>query len=1222
MTVTCQVDESTRRSNARLHSAGHLLDVAIFGLGFRWQPGKGYHFADGPYVEYIPSKDGRQLDMKDAKAKDVAMAEMADKMKELIAKKVATEVGFVNGMRTITMDGVSCGCGGTHVELSSEIGEVLSWKGRFGWIRPEKRINHEEAAKHGGRVYVHISDVEGRQELSENSRVSFLAYGDGDGLGAEQVRVEGQALGRDIIAGVATVVRTRATQRGYGVGPSAPPRPAGTAGAGAAAPGAPGAPGAPAAAGAAGAASAKGQGNSSSSTANGMAMAAEAAFKYIPPPGTVRWWKDLVGDCCPISLTQLEELSVDPFGLLGTSENDEALPSEGIWGKAGEMMVRNNQQQAVHWFDGMFLASFLVSSGQLIDPVNRRSLSRGECKSLDEYIQAHGFPAVHVTDAYDLARAVKTTSQASDGPAAARMAILEREAASMLRSLFDFRTVGSRGAQASGPPAPATGPGKEAPVLQQTHWPALGEQAAQDRKPSVQQPSSERRIRTCTQRTVHNDGGLQVVDDTEFDIEYEEEEEEQSPPDPTLADSAASVPRRTRLARLPRRDGAQITFSVTGRAREPIEGRGGGARTAATSTPQPRLEEATSDSEDEQESGALEVEDWRCDHHCAALANQRIRPECAPILSLADSTAVGFGDKYGVQVVDASSRLAVSLVAARGSMDDVVDCDLAVVICCGWNNVPKTGDKCTAMHRRSLVNLCSELQLLRHWEQDAVDMRHAGYFAREFDRTFVDDGQQYAEFCNFASTQSVNLFREYVRQFYQTLKKGAQLNKLEPGWVPYGWVYLLKEDKLVTNKALQVMQLTKPIPDTDGWKEDRTRADTAHQAAKGHRTQASAAQVVACRPLDGDLAVEMQVLSAWLAWTSDLQVQCLVGQGLVKPQAYDALTCVWCRKQEKLFRLQSLAAVFQHFESQSHVRSQDDGGVTHTHPAPQEQQPQVEQEQEPTDGEPVNDSSGLEWSSDKHLPTRDELIELSKEQQEAILGGSGDLSFNMSPWIRALVSIVYDFNEGLPQYCAEQVLVLSNCKTTPVTKNPVLLKFRGKCVEEEVLSSQSKLLGMCYSLLGAALGAWAVAAGHDDSKFWEASDVFLMIANCQAIKREQSLRKDAPFPDSKFRILRKMVDGKEVLAFRVVPTAARQFDNPTVSQYYNGNSVKLHRAVVQSQSSHNPQQQPAKRQRQGFPGLVWRSGWHYGWHRGDHSEWEAGWQDRQHSGWESGWQNR
>ena len=166
-----------------------------------------------------------------------------------------------------------------------------------------------------------------------------------------------------------------------------------------------------------------------------------------------------------------------------------------------------------------------------------------------------------------------------------------------------------------------------------------------------------------------------------------------------------------------------------------------------------------------------------------------------------------------------------------------------------------------------------------------------------------------------------------------------------------------------------------------------------------------------------------------------------------------------------------------------------------------------------------------------------------------------------------------------------------------------------------MLSSQSKLLGIGYSLLQSALDAWAVAAGHD-SKFWEASDVFLMIANCQAIKREQSLRKDARYPESKFRILRKLADGKEVLAFRVVPTAARQFTNPTINQYYNGNSIKLHRAVVQSQSSHSPpQQQPAKRPKHGVPEEpwswlpAWRSGWHYGWH----SKWETGWQDGQHS---------
>ena len=34
---------------------------------------------------------------------------------------------------------------------------------------------------------------------------------------------------------------------------------------------------------------------------------------------------------------------------------------------------------------------------------------------------------------------------------------------------------------------------------------------------------------TCVCRTVHNDGGLQVVDDTEFDEEYEEQIHRNSP---------------------------------------------------------------------------------------------------------------------------------------------------------------------------------------------------------------------------------------------------------------------------------------------------------------------------------------------------------------------------------------------------------------------------------------------------------------------------------------------------------------------------------------------------------------------------------------------------------------------------------------------------------------------------------------------------------------------
>jgi Ser-tRNA(Ala) deacylase AlaX len=48
------VDGEFRKTNARIHSAGHLLDVAMNRAGkTELKPGKGYHFVEGPYVEYI-----------------------------------------------------------------------------------------------------------------------------------------------------------------------------------------------------------------------------------------------------------------------------------------------------------------------------------------------------------------------------------------------------------------------------------------------------------------------------------------------------------------------------------------------------------------------------------------------------------------------------------------------------------------------------------------------------------------------------------------------------------------------------------------------------------------------------------------------------------------------------------------------------------------------------------------------------------------------------------------------------------------------------------------------------------------------------------------------------------------------------------------------------------------------------------------------------------------
>lgn len=62
--VTCHVDEAKRRLFARIHSAGHLLDIAMAMAGRTdLQPSKGYHFAEGAYVEYIGNVD--EKDRKD-----------------------------------------------------------------------------------------------------------------------------------------------------------------------------------------------------------------------------------------------------------------------------------------------------------------------------------------------------------------------------------------------------------------------------------------------------------------------------------------------------------------------------------------------------------------------------------------------------------------------------------------------------------------------------------------------------------------------------------------------------------------------------------------------------------------------------------------------------------------------------------------------------------------------------------------------------------------------------------------------------------------------------------------------------------------------------------------------------------------------------------------------------------------------------------------------------
>lgn len=65
-------------------------------------------------------------------------------------------------------------------------GEVLEWKGQFGWLRAHEPVEHPEASKKSGKIYVAAKDLIGVKTLELGQLVQFHIFADGTGLGAEE----------------------------------------------------------------------------------------------------------------------------------------------------------------------------------------------------------------------------------------------------------------------------------------------------------------------------------------------------------------------------------------------------------------------------------------------------------------------------------------------------------------------------------------------------------------------------------------------------------------------------------------------------------------------------------------------------------------------------------------------------------------------------------------------------------------------------------------------------------------------------------------------------------------------------------------------------------------------------------------------------------------------------------------------------------------------------
>ncbi len=125
-TVTCTIDAARRLLNSRLHSAGHVVDMAVHALKLPWIPGKGYHFPNSPYVEYEASLE--DVD------REVLRTQIEDKCNNLVKEACPTKILFIEKermhesrkpTRVVLFGDFGVPCGGTHVNNLSEIGAIV-----------------------------------------------------------------------------------------------------------------------------------------------------------------------------------------------------------------------------------------------------------------------------------------------------------------------------------------------------------------------------------------------------------------------------------------------------------------------------------------------------------------------------------------------------------------------------------------------------------------------------------------------------------------------------------------------------------------------------------------------------------------------------------------------------------------------------------------------------------------------------------------------------------------------------------------------------------------------------------------------------------------------------------------------------------------------------------------------------------------------------------------
>lgn len=296
------------------------------------------------------------------------------------------------------------------------------------------------------------------------------------------------------------------------------------------------------------------------------------------PKPPALWWEQL-DDECPITLEPLSSLPYPPFQL-GPS-----------------------------LFDGVALASYVVSRGMFENPLTREALTFSDCKKLDDYVKIyhkHDTRMAVCCEAFTLSQNVKV-KQSSNDNGDRRARVLRSEAAAALCHLFVYRS-------------------RDAAVQpDQAAWSAQEQLNAfnlYSERPSDQQSAASAMM-----------DGLRIIDDDEERIVQAQQSEwnEVQEAFPPLADNGASAPpkpvsvdqhllqtakataEQTRQQEYQQRlllQQAHIRMIREAKARQEERKR---ARQAAKAVRQQHYEMERLE-EDELERARAEIEQWRKEH--------------------------------------------------------------------------------------------------------------------------------------------------------------------------------------------------------------------------------------------------------------------------------------------------------------------------------------------------------------------------------------------------------------------------------------------------------------------------------------------------------------------------------------------------------------------------------------------------------------------------------